>query len=196
MAKKTDQIVFIGDGSSTYGNIVGIGPKLQDIDGAGTDSAGLKAFSGHDAYSEVTAADLDALMGLLPEYADAEAEWYCHRKALFGILYRLERAAGGVTAAEMEGRRRLLYGGYPINVTQVMSSSEADEAIALIFGALSQGVTLGDRGQFSIKRSEHYKFAEGLVTVRGKMRLAINIHGCGTSSVAGPLVAGELETST
>lgn len=181
-AQKADQIGFLGDGSSTYFNEVGLVPALVS-------ASRVKEFAGDDLYGEVDQDDLDAMMADIPQYADVEAEWYGHRKAIFGILMRLARAAGGVTAAEIEGRRRLMHGGYPVNIVQVMSSTESDEEECLAFGSLRDAAIWGDRQSVAVGMSDQYKFAEGLVTVLGTLRTSIRIVNTDA------MIAGSLETT-
>ena len=190
IAKKADQIGFLGDGTAAYFNNVGVVERIKSV---GT--AGLVEFAGHDVYAEVTDSDLMSMVAALPQYADADAEWYCHRKFFVQVMMRLMRGSGGVTAAEMEGRRGFMYAGYPVNIVQVMSNTEADEEVPVLFGDLRQAATYGVRRDFAIRESEHYKFGEGLMTILGDMRVAINVHDVGDDTDAGPMIAGSLETT-
>ncbi|MCW0295064.1 phage major capsid protein, partial [Klebsiella pneumoniae] len=71
-AEKEDDCFINGDGTSTYGGIVGILPKLTD----GSHTAGaITAATDVDTFAEVTAADLASLMGALPSYARRGARW-------------------------------------------------------------------------------------------------------------------------
>lgn len=181
-AQKADEIGFLGDGSATYFNEVGLIPSLvaasREIE-----------YAGDDTYAEVDLEDIDGQMADIPQYADSMAEWYGHRKPVFGILMRLARTAGGVTAVEIEGRRRLAHGGYPINIVQVMSNSQVDEAKALAFGSLADAAMWGDRQRLSVATSSDYKFAEGLETVLGTLRTCIRVVNTDAMNV------GSLETS-
>lgn len=181
-AQKADEIGFLGDGSSVYFNETGVIPALV--------AAGrIYEYAGEDAYGEVTQDSVDEQMADIPQYADVEAEWYGHRKAVFGVLMRLARSAGGVTAAEIEGRRRLLHGGYPVNITQVMSSTQADEEVPLVFGDLRQAALWGDRQALTIEQSSHFKFGQGLETVLSTLRTAIRVVNTDA------MIAGGLETT-
>ncbi len=191
IAKQMDNCGFIGDGTSTYFNHVGVVPGIT-----GTGTAGLVEFAGHDAYSEVTDSDLLAVMAKAPQRARNRAEWFCTFNFYVLAMLRLIRSSGGVTAAEMaDGQRRLVYASKPVNIVEVMSTTEADEEVPVVYGDLSQAAMWGDRGGFRIKRSEHYKLAEGLMTVLGEQRIAINVHDIGDDSNPGAMVAGSLETT-
>lgn len=167
-AQKADEIGFLGDGTSTYFNETGVIPAL-------TTAGKIIEFAGDDTHAEVDQDDIDNLMSDIPQYADAMAEFYGHRKSVFNILMRLARSAGGVTAAEIEGRRRLMHGGYPVNITQVMSSAQTDETPSLLFGSLQDCALWGDHQSLQVGTSSEYKFGEGLVTVLSTLRTCIKV---------------------
>lgn len=188
-AKKEDQCGFGGDGTSTYGGIVGVRQKLVD---AWTTSggAGLVLGSGN-AFSELTLADHQNVDGALPEYAEDDAAVYCHRKYWASVLMKLALAAGGVPAAEimMGGQRRFL--GYEVRTTQVMPSTDANSQIPFLLGSLRQAAMLGNRRGITIVQSIHDKFAEDEIGWRGTERFDINVHSVVDpfdSTAAGPMV--------
>jgi len=79
-SQKEDDCGFNGDGSSTYGGIWGVCPKLKGLDSTIANIAGLFVGSGN-AYSELQLADFNSVVALLPEYVDARfAKWYVSKK--------------------------------------------------------------------------------------------------------------------
>lgn len=196
-AEKEDQCAFNGDGTSTYGGIQGIRSKLQDVDGAGTDSFGLATGSGN-AYSELALVDFEAVAGKLPQFADrSDTVWVAHRSFYYNVMLRLELAAGGVTSNEIrDGDRkgRPMFLGYPVEFAQVMPSTEANSQVCAILGALNLGAAFGDRSLDEVEFSDTATIGgESLwerdeLGVRGKQRFDINVHDVGTSAVAGPIV--------
>jgi len=104
-------------------------------------------------------------------------------------MVKLALAAGGNTARDVEDPRRALYMGYPVELVSVMPKTEDNSQVPCLFGDLSQAATVGNRTDgVSVKESEHYKFAEGQITVLGQRRVAVNVHDVGDATDAGPIV--------
>lgn len=186
-AKALDRDGFLGDGSATYHGFTGIIPKLKSINGV-DDGGGLVLASGN-AWSEITLDDIDGLIAAVPQYAAGEdAAFYCSRRFWGGVMLKLAHEAGGVTAAEIEGERRMMWGGYPVVMTQVMPTAEGNSQVPLLFGDLSQAATVGRRRDVTIEESRDYKFAERQLSVLGTRRVAINVHDVGDATDAGPVV--------
>ena len=115
-AEKEDDCGFNGDGTSTYGGIYGIRPKL--IDGNHTVGA-IDAASNHDTLPEIDGDDLDKIMAALPAYALPNAKWYCSQAANQQVFQSIARAAGGASVIETGGTIIRSYAGYPIIVNQI-----------------------------------------------------------------------------
>ena len=196
-ADKEDECGINGTGTSTYGGIVGVRSKLQDVDGAGTDSAGLVTGTGN-LYSELTLTDFEAVVGKLPQYADTnKAAWVAHRAFYSNVMLKLALASGGVPAAEVQQgdrRPRPMFLGYPVVMSQVMPSAEANSQVCALLGDFARAASFGDRQQESISFSEHATvggesvFERNQIAVRGTERFDINVHDVGTSAAAGPVV--------
>ncbi len=198
-ADKEDEAGFNGDGTSTYHGIIGARARLQDVDGSGTDSNGLVTGTGN-AYSELTLADFESVVGTLPQFADTpETVWVAHRLFYFTVMKRLELASGGATAMEISDgagarRPRPLFLGYPVEFSQVMPSTEANSQVCALFGDFNVGATFGDR------RGEEIEFDDTVVIggqsvwerdqigIKGTERYDINVHEFGSSTAAGAIV--------
>ena len=201
-ALKEDECGFMGDGTSTYGGIVGAIHALNDVSSnAGVNTAG----SSDDILSLVALADILDTMALLPNYADSpNCKWYMHKSVYSGTIQTLIYEAGGTSARERsEGVQGSSFLGYPVEFTQAMPASSAidgDNAApnnyVLLFGDLSMAASMGDRRQNTIAFSDSAlnAFEQDEIVVRGTERFDINFHTPGTSSDAGPLVAFKLNT--
>jgi len=193
---KEDQCAFLGDGSATYGGIVGFSSKLTTINGV-DDGGGIVLASGN-LFSEFTLADFNRVVGRIPQYADtANAVWTAHRSFYYGTMQRLELAAGGVTAMEVaqgDRRPRPLFLGYPVEFVQVMPSADVNSQIAATFGDHALAASFGDRQQDSIAFSDSATiggesvFERNQIAIRGTERFDINVHDVGTATEAGPVV--------
>lgn len=202
-ADKEDQCAFNGDGTDTYSGIRGIRVKLLDVDGSGTDSAGVKVASGN-AFSEVVLSDFDKVVGALPQYADTPgAVWVMHRTFYYEVVEKLIQASGGVPAYEVRqgNRPRPLLKGYPVEFSQVFPSTESNSSVVAVLGDLSLGAAFGDRQQSSITFSTEASiggqsvFERNQIAVRGVERFDINVHDVGSSSTPGPIVGLQLASS-
>lgn len=185
-ALKEDNCGFNGDGTSTYGGMVGVRQKLLDVftTSGGT---GLIVGSGN-AYSELTLADFQKVQGALPEFAERNAKWYCSKRFWSEVLMKLALAAGGVPAAEimMGGEKRFL--GSPVVVSQVMPTTEANSQVPIAYGSLDMAAMFGDRRGVTIAESIHDRFSDDEIAFRGTQRFDINVHSVGVTGTAGPVV--------
>ncbi len=186
MAKKMDNVGFNGDGSGTYFGINGVIPRLKTINGV--DNGGGLALGSGNAWSELALVDFEAVMAALPQYAADQAKWYASRAFFFNVMVKLMLAAGGVTAAEIEGRRQLQFGGDPVEISQVLPTTEGNSQVPVVYGDLRSAATVGNRRQLTIKQSDQYKFAEDQITTLATRRAAVNVHDLGTATEAGPVV--------
>lgn len=187
-ATKEDDCGFNGDGTSTYGGIVGVRPKIID----GNHTAGAKdAASGIDTFAEVTATDLATMMAALPKYALRNAKFYCSQPAFSLVFERLVAAAGGNTIDTMAGSVQPRYLGYPVVVSQSMPTSTGDlsDVAMLLFGDLKLAATMGVRRDVTVALSNDRYFDTDQIGIRGTERFDINVHDLGDTSTAGPIVA-------
>jgi HK97 family phage major capsid protein len=192
-ALKEDQCGFLGDGTSTYGGIMGLSPKFLALSGTIGNIAGLVVASGN-LFSEFLLSDFNNVVGKLPEYADGRAKWYCSRFFWASVMQRLALAVGGVTAEEVEGKRMRSFLGYPVEVSQVMPKTDANSQIACYFGDLRLSSDFGDRRQTTIAISDQRYFDTDEIGIKGTERFDINNHDLGNADAAaanrveGPLI--------
>lgn len=197
-AQKEDQCAFNGDGTSTYGGIQGVRTLLTSIDGAGTDSIGLKIQGTSNTWSAQVLTDFEAVVGKLPMYADTENTcWVCHKTYYSEVILKLILASGGVPAQEVQTgdrRPRPMFLGYPVQFSQVFPSATATSGVTAVLGDFSQGALFGDRQQTSIAFSEHGTvggesvWERNQIAIRGTERFDLVVHGCGDASTPGPIV--------
>lgn len=168
-----DGAAFNGDGTATYNQITGI------LNALGT--AAVFTGAGNN-WGALTLQDFEGVAGSLRRKAYTGAKWYCSHQYFWNVMVRLMLDSGGVTAGEIEGRRRPLFMGYPVEFVQVLPTATAANQIGAVFGSLRQGVTFGDRRAFSVKASEHYKFGEDSVAMLSTRRYDLQVDGGGDAS--------------
>lgn len=190
-----DQCGFIGDGTSTYMGIRGLGNLFTTTGGAGGGQlvGAVDAANDHDTFAEIDNADLTSVMGKLPAYALNNAKWYCSAVAAQVVFNRLAAVAGGNTTQTLREGLGLSYLGYPIVISQVLPTSTGDlsDLPMLYFGDLRKAAQLGDRRMIRVEGSPAPYFTTDQIAIRGTERFDIVVSDVGdtTTGVAGPIVA-------
>lgn len=189
-----DGCLFSGDGTSTYGGMIGLRTIFNS--GVGSLAGAVDAASGHDTMAEIDATDLALVQGKLPQYVYdlGTPKWYCSQTMWANVFERLIGASGGVTKDQASGRTLREYNGYPVEITPAMlapaaASTDASDVAMILFGDLNMSATMGDRRGMTISRSTEYKFAEDQIAIKGTERFDINVHNTGDTSTPGSIVA-------
>jgi len=187
-AVKEDSCLIYGDGTSTYGGIVGLKAKLEVSGMAGI----YTAASNSDTPQEIILKELNGVMSVLPSYARKGAVWVSSPSFDELIFGRLMAAAGGNTTATLAGEIMPAFLGKPrLTCEPCYSDSTADltgKAMAF-YGNFKQGVLMGERRGIMVKvLSERYAEYDQIGVI-GTERIDINCHGVGDTSNAGPIVA-------
>lgn len=195
-AQKEDDCGFNGDGTSTYGGIVGLANALTDAtyqisDGAATTCAGV-------AIAEITKA-----MGKLPAWAYQRnnVKIYCHKSVFHNVFERLAFSSGsgtptGASAAEIaRGIGTASFFGIPVEFAQVLPTQAAADAAGggatfAYIGDLAQGCYFGDRRSTSIAFSDSAlnAFEQDERVARGTERFDIVCANVGSSSASGAVI--------
>jgi len=190
MAVKEDSVGLNGTGAAADGGITGVRTKFAL--GSATYIGAIDAASGNDTFAELTAADLNKVIGSIPKYAEAMAAWYGSQQAWALTFLRLVAAAGGTTMGELTGGKPTrAYLGYPYVVDQTMPSVQTDisDTAMLLFGDMSKAITMGERRGVTIDVSRERYFLERQIAIMGWERIDINVHDIGDATNYGPLVA-------
>ncbi len=192
-SQKEDLCGFVGDGTSTYGGIVGIVEKLIEINGL--DNGGGLVLAAGNAWGEVTLANLMALVAALPDYAGENAKWYVNKSFWGQVMLPIAMAAGGVSASEIvNGVRQQTFLGYPVVTTNALAKAQGNSQVPALFGDLTKSSTFGTRRDVRIEF-----FNQGTVdgvnlidtdqvAYRGTERFDIVNHELGTATEPGAIV--------
>lgn len=186
-AKAEDDAGFSGDGTQTYGGIVGL---KNAVGSAAVVDSGLS--TGDLFGTTITQATLSRVFSKLPEWAGANAKLYCHKSVYHELFERLAMAAGGATAAEVAAGMAPRYFGYPVVISQALpaSSTTTDGTVLAYFGDLSMACYLGDRRDMSIKLSDSAlnAFEQDEIAIKGTERADIICANVGDASTAGAVI--------
>ena len=188
-AETYDRVGFIGTGSGTDHGINGIAPSIID----GTHSASVvAAATGNNVFDQLDLLDFTNVVARLPLYArNRNAKWYISPAGYGSSMLRLLMAAGGNNGADVAGGAGLQFLGYPVVLCHPLESrlTGTGNAVAALFGDLSQACTMGIRREVSVK-TDASRFVEfdQLLTF-ATARMASVAHDLGSTTVAGPIVA-------
>jgi len=202
MAYYEDLIGFLGDGTSTYFGMTGITGALLAVDATIANIKSLVVGSAGCGfhYDDLALADFEKVVGTVPEMADdGDLKWYVHRYFFWTVMVKLAFAAGSGTATEIlagQVTKQRTYMGYDVEFTQVMPKACAVSQICALLANLRQGAMLGTRGGIEFAQSSERYFEKGVIAVRGRDRIAINAHGVGGTTNAGPICGLITDTAT
>ena len=183
-AKKEDECGFLGDGTSTYGGIVGLASAIL--------AGGTVSHATDTVLANVTLGECRQVVGKLAQWADTpNTKWYINRAIWNNVFLRLSESAGGVTANEIRNEDGgLSFFGYPVVLSQAIAAPSNDGDPLAYFGDLSLAAYLGDRRSTTVEFSNAAlnAFEQDELVVRGTQRFDINCGNCGDASVAGAMI--------
>lgn len=187
-AKRIDRVGFIAAGGEVAnGGITGAFRKIQNTTGLAGNIAGTG-----NTFATTTSADLQNLLGILPEYAaQSDPFWICSRACKEALFGRLQMASGGVTKLETSLGTFDSYSGVPIMTTQLAPSSTSamtTDDVFLILADLRLGSYLGVSEQLAFATSSERYFDVNQTAIRGIMRADVNVYDEGSTSAAGSIV--------
>lgn len=187
--QKLDSCAFVGDGTSTYGGIVGLSQFHQwqtGINGGTWTTDATKAYNGgvvvgsSSTWASLTAADINSVIAAARRYPGFKGTMFCHQQFYAQVLQRLIDAAGGISANEMVNGYQAKYKGIDVVFVESMPSATAVSTVPLVYGDLKLGAMLGDRlGVQTDTQSTGTDFLADTITVRAKARWDVKIHDAG-----------------
>jgi HK97 family phage major capsid protein len=182
---KEDDSGFNGDGSSTYGGIVGLLASLTDSNQVSDGAA--------STYAAVTLTELSNGLRKLPAWASLRnnIKVYCSKNAYHGVFERLALAAGGNNALDIaNGFTAPRWYGYPVEFAQVIPVTESANATFAYIGDLQQACIFGDRRANSIAFSDSAlnAFEQDEIAVRGTERFDIVCANVGGFAASGAMI--------
>ena len=184
LAVREDSCGWLGDGTSTYGGIVGVANALA--------AGSIMTATGITTFATVTLGNFEQTVGMLPEFPGINPAWYMHKTAFYATAGRLQNAAGGNSTADLGNGPEMQFLGYPVRFVQTLPSAAASSAQIAYFGDLSMTATMGSRRGIELRSDASTGFISDTVYVRVTERFDINVHERGTASVAGPMIALKL----
>lgn len=187
LADKEDLSLFIGDGTSTYGGIIGCRYAYQKLveDGGGTwatdaDKSKLASMvlNPTNAWAGVTRDTLASLRGRVRRTGQTDLAYFCHSVFYYDVMTKLAYGAGGVTATEIvSGVAQERFDGYPVVMVETMPSESAANDIPVYFGSMSEAVDFGDLRATTVETDKNIRTQVWEVVTTE--RFDINVHDIG-----------------
>lgn len=173
-----DQAYFLGDGSGTYANQVGLALALPSA-----------AYITAAAWASITKDHFASLMGAVENVNAARLSFACSRQFFVQVMMRLDKASSQFKDISTGNLGGGTFMGYPVQFVQVMPTVSAASSthFPCYFGDFVGGSMIGDRQMLSIASSEQFYFDSDSIAVRGTSRFNVNIHGDGRGSTYGPI---------
>ena len=188
LALKQDMCGWLGDGTSSFGGIHGVVPKIND----GTHTAAvLTAGAGATGFESLTVTDFIKLIGKMPLYARQGAAFYISPAGFAASMARLRYAAGGNTVEQVGGGVNEQFLGYPVNLVHVMDGTLGSDPskVKVLFANLGLSSIYARRRDFSVKMYDQVYATTDQLLLQGTLRFDINHHSLGDNTTAGPVVA-------
>lgn len=188
LAYTQDTCGWNGDGTAAYGGIYGVVPKIDD----GTHTAAVVgAASGNTGFETLDIDDFIKVIGKMPLYARAGAEWYISPAGFAASMARLKYAAGGNTVAEVGGGVSETFLGYKVNLVHVMNTTLGADAskVKCLFANMGLSSIYARRRDFSVRMYDQVYATTDQLLLQGTMRFDIVHHSLGDNSTPGPVIA-------
>jgi HK97 family phage major capsid protein len=172
VGKSLDQAAFVGDGSSSFGGIIGIQSSL---------SSGAKVTASSGTWTSLTGTDIGSTVGALGRRALDNAKIYISMTG-YGTLVRLAGANGGLVATIENGKLKASYHGLPVVITNALptSASVTSGKLMMVVSDLAQAVAYGVRRDLSVMAFSEFAPEVDQTLIRVTTRCDISAHDCGS----------------
>lgn len=140
-----EQAAFIGDGTSTYGGIVGLSYAFKKLveDGGGTwttdadkQKLGAAVLAAGNTFAEFTLQNFIDTKNRLARYPGIKPKWYIHDVAAAASMERLQYALSGNAVPNITEGLPAKFLGYPVVYVNAMPKDDANSQVACLFGDL------------------------------------------------------------
>lgn len=187
-AIKEDDCAFNGDGTSAYGQMLGLGKIVLD---GNHSKAKVTAASGHNTFATLDGTDLSNLMAAVRASAIPNAAWFCSQTGFALTICRLSAAGGYLETHIVDGIPTPFYLGFPVILSQKMPliTSTLSGSMMMAFGDMYAGGALGESRSVSLARSDERYLDQDEIGVRGTERIHAVVHDVGDNTNFGSLAA-------
>lgn len=195
MGQKEDDAAFNGTGTLAYGNTMGIIPGLQKV----SNNAGIVKYTTGSAWTGITTADIEALMGALPLFPGMNPALICSNAFYRNVLRKLIVTAPGTQLVQLEQGTEAgkfmsanpQFDGTRVIISQVMPTTDPGAGtISLLYGDLEFSSTFVSKGEYTVFQANQgdTMVATNTSVVRIDERVGIVNHELGSATLAGAVV--------
>ena len=182
MALKEDQCCFLGDGTTTYGGILGLANALQ---------AGSKVTAtGRATFGTLTNGDFEAMIGKVKMWGSALPKWYISQQGWANSMQRLLNVAGGNTLLTLAQGAPKTFMGFEVVISQVLEQrlSGTTGLPAFYFGDLKTGTIFGSRRGLTLVADSSRYFEQDAIALRATERFDFACHDVGDATNPGGIL--------
>ena len=184
-AVEEDEAGFLGDGTSTYGSIMGLASAIA--------AGSVVTATTRQTFSALTFADFESMVGKRKMYrGTSNPKWYISQAGWAASMLRLMDASGGNSISDLQaGARNMQFLGYPVVWSETLNSALTGTSgqRACYFGDLAQTAILGTRRGISLAVDNSLGFLSDTIYLRATERVDINVHERGDANNAGGFIA-------
>jgi HK97 family phage major capsid protein len=191
--RKEDSCGFMGDGTSTYFNHIGLTQALLRVDTSApsTNTRALFKQTTAGTWAAIVKDDILGLQGIIHDDADdgVDLKWYCNKNFYYTVLLKLALGLGGVSAQEVINTaygRNPYFLGRPVEFVPPMDRIKpAADHVPLLYGNLRMAAIMGEARAYSLASDSSVFFTSDSVAIRATERIGMNNEtGVGTKSDA------------
>jgi HK97 family phage major capsid protein len=176
-----DNAGFNGDGTSTFGGIMGAGAAI--LAGSTITATGITT------NANLTMAVFQNAVGRLKEYPGIMPAWFVHKNTWANVMQRLLDALGGNNNSDVASGSPMMFMGYPVVISQVLySGTGATNQIFGYFGDLGMTSYIGRRRGMQMATDSSVYFTRDQIAIRATQRYDINVYDVGTATDSGGLL--------
>ncbi|MCJ7778643.1 MAG: phage major capsid protein, partial [Sedimentisphaerales bacterium] len=178
--RKEDACGFMGDGSSTYFNYIGLTQALLRVNTTPSKVLGLQVQATAGTWAAIVTGDITGMQGRVHDDADdgVDLKWYCHKNFYYTVLLRIALGLGGVTASEMINTaygRNPMFLGRPVEFSPPFAKVKpAVDHVPLLYGNLRMAAILGEARAYSLASDASVFFTSDSIAIRATERIGMN----------------------
>lgn len=184
-SKMEDEAGFLGDGTSTYGGIMGLESALG--------SASVVTATSNQTFGALTFGNFESMVGKRKVWqGQSNPKWYISQAGWAASMLRLMDAAGGNNIPVLQnGAQMRMFLGYEVVLSDVLEKALTGTTTkrACYFGDLAQTAILGTRRGISLAVDNSLGFLSDTIYLRATQRVDINVHDRGDSNESGGFIA-------
>ena len=195
-AEHIDDSYFKGDGTAAFAGRLGLSNTAVAASPFGTTATdGGSVVVGAGTGLVHTAAQLAALIGRIPLYAQRNMVITGLNDFIANTFHRLGQAQGGVTMAEWQGVMVSHYSGFPLVPNFSMDNTTLDSTtddIDFLAGDFARGTRIGYFGSLEMDTSDQRFWDSNAIGVRSSLAWDHQLADVGTPGVggrAGPIIS-------